>query len=349
MLTQLRLTPAQIENKLDRILLKVQKPGRYVGGELNSTVKDWDKVATRVAFVFPDIYDIGVSNVGLKILYDQVNQREDALAERAYAPWLDMEALMREHGIPLYTLESKQPLACFDLIGFSLPYETLYTNALNVLDLAGIPLRARSTVTKSHPIIIAGGHSTMNPEPMHAFIDAFVIGEGEEVIHDIIDMPSKEAKENPVRSQKRLIAKSCPSANWQSQNPGRVRPAFLRSLLPGRWHGLAHRTDDSWMMSPRIITKRIVPVLPPPPTKFIVPNIEIVHNRVSVEIMRGCTRGCRFCHAGMITRPVRERTVDEVLQAAEAAMRSTGFEELALLSLSSSDYSNVLELVTKGR
>jgi radical SAM superfamily enzyme YgiQ (UPF0313 family) len=181
------LTPEQIENKLDRILLKVQKPGRYVGGELNSVVKDWEQVKTRVAFVFPDIYDIGVSNVGLKILYDQVNQREDALAERAYAPWLDMEALMREHEIPLYSLESKQPLACFDLIGFSLPYETLYTNALNVLDLAGIPVRSQDR-DETHPIIIAGGHSTMNPEPMHAFIDAFVIGEGEEVIHDIIDV-----------------------------------------------------------------------------------------------------------------------------------------------------------------
>lgn len=180
-------TQAQIENKLDRILLKVQKPGRYVGGELNSTVKDWDSVQTKVALVFPDIYDIGVSNVGLKILYDQVNRRDDALAERAYAPWLDMEALMREHGIPLYALESKRPLACFDLVGFTLPYETLYTNALNVLDLAGIPVRSADR-DETHPIIIAGGHSTMNPEPMHAFIDAFVIGEGEEVIHDIINV-----------------------------------------------------------------------------------------------------------------------------------------------------------------
>src|SRR5512138_2070786 len=180
------LTPEQIENKLDRILLKVQKPGRYVGGELNSIVKDWNKAQTKVAFVFPDIYDIGVSNVGLKILYDQVNQRDDALAERAYAPWLDMEALMRDRGIPLYTLESKRALASFDLIGFTLPYETLYTNALNVLDLAGIPVRSNDR-DETHPLVIAGGHSTMNPEPMHAFIDAFVIGEGEEVIHDIID------------------------------------------------------------------------------------------------------------------------------------------------------------------
>ncbi|MDP1545817.1 MAG: B12-binding domain-containing radical SAM protein, partial [Anaerolineales bacterium] len=181
------LTPEQIESKLDRILLKVQKPGRYVGGELNATIKDWGLAQIRVAFVFPDIYDIGVSNVGLKALYDQVNQREDALAERAYSPWLDMEAQMREHGIPLYALESKQPLACFDLIGFSLPYETLYTNTLNALDLAGIPVRSAER-DETHPIIIAGGHAATNPEPMHAFIDAFVIGEGEEVIHEIIDV-----------------------------------------------------------------------------------------------------------------------------------------------------------------
>ena len=191
------LKPEQIEIKLDHILLKVQKPGRYVGGELNITVKDWDTAKTKVALVFPDIYDIGVSNVGLKILYDQVNQRDDALAERAYAPWVDMEAQMRENGIPLYALESKQPLACFDLIGFSLPYETLYTSTLNVIDLAGIPVKSADR-DDSHPIIIAGGHSTLNPEPMHAFIDAFVVGEGEEVIHDIIDA----IQANPTREEK---------------------------------------------------------------------------------------------------------------------------------------------------
>ena len=181
------LTPEEIESRLDRILLKVEKPGRYVGGELNIVVKDWDRVRTRVALIFPEIYDIGVSNVGLKILYDQVNQREDALAERGYVPWLDMEALMRRDGIPLYSLESKRPLASFDLIGVTLPYETLYTNTLNMLDLAGIPIHSEDR-DDSHPIVIAGGHSTMNPEPMHAFIDAFVIGEGEEVIHEIIDI-----------------------------------------------------------------------------------------------------------------------------------------------------------------
>jgi radical SAM family uncharacterized protein len=329
------LTPEQIESRLDRILLKVQKPGRYVGGELNSVVKDWDSVKTKVALVFPDIYDIGVSNVGLKILYDQVNQREDALSERAYAPWLDMEVLMREHRIPLYTLESKQPLACFDLIGFSLPYETLYTNALNVLDLAGIPVRSEDR-DETHPIVIAGGHSTMNPEPMYAFIDAFVIGEGEEVIHDIINVIQKCRQQNTNREEVLLnLAKI----------QGVYVPRFYEVYYLG--DGTVSHIEPNIPDVPKIVTKRIVPVLPPPPTRFIVPNIDIVHNRVSVEIMRGCTRGCRFCHAGMITRPVRERSVEEVLEAAEAAIKSTGFEELALLSLSSSDYTNVLELVTK--
>jgi radical SAM family uncharacterized protein len=332
------LTPEQIESKLDRILLKVQKPGRYVGGELNSVVKDWDNISTKVAFVFPDIYDIGVSNVGLKILYDQVNQRDDALAERAYAPWLDMEALMREHGIPLYTLESKRPLACFDLIGFSLPYETLYTNALNVLDLAGIPVRSEDR-DETHPFIIAGGHSTMNPEPMHAFIDAFVIGEGEEVIHDIINAIQTSKRLNvPTLKRKDLLKEL---AKIQGVYVPRYYEAYYLE------DGTVSHIEPTVPDVPKIVTKRIVPVLPPPPTTFIVPNIDIVHNRVSVEIMRGCTRGCRFCHAGMITRPVRERSVEEILQAAEAAIKNTGFEELALLSLSSSDYTDVLELVTK--
>lgn len=330
------LTPEQIEDKLDRVLLKVQKPGRYVGGELNSTHKDWDAIQIKVAFVFPDIYDIGVSNVGLKILYDQVNQRDDALAERVYSPWLDMEAIMREHGIPLYALESKQPLACFDLIGITLPYETLYTNALNVLDLGDIPLRTKDR-DESHPIVIAGGHSTMNPEPMYAFIDAFVIGEGEEVIHDIINMIQKH-KAQPDYSRSELL-------HELAKIQGVYVPSFYEAtyLDDGTVATIEPTIDDI----PKIVTKRLVAKLPPPPTHFIVPNIDIVHNRVSVEIMRGCTRGCRFCHAGMITRPVRERSVDEVLKAAEIAIKNTGFEELALLSLSSSDYDNVLELVTK--
>lgn len=327
------LTPEQIETKLDRILLKVQKPGRYVGGELNSVVKDWDSADVRVALVFPDIYDIGVSNVGLKILYDQVNQRDDALAERAYAPWTDMEALMRAEGIPLYALESKRPLSGFDLVGFSLPYETLYTNALNLLDLAGIPLRAGERGAE-HPIVIAGGHSTINPEPMHAFMDAFVIGEGEEVIHDIINVLKLRNTQYAVRDDLLLALAKIPGVYV----PRFYQPHYMDDGTIARVETLAEGIANP-------VVKRIVAKLPPPPTKFIVPNIEVVHNRASVEITRGCTRGCRYCHAGMITRPVRERRVDEIVAAAREAVRSTGFEELALLSLSSSDYTHIEELV----
>jgi radical SAM family uncharacterized protein len=327
------LTPEVIEAHLERILPLVEKPGRYTGGELNQVVKNWEQVQTRVALVFPDIYDLGMSNLGLAILYELINQRPDVLAERAYSPWLDMEARMRLEGLPLYSLETKHPLAVFDIIGFSLPYETLYTNTLNLLDLAGIPLFAAQRA-ENDPLIIAGGHATYNPEPMHAFIDAFVIGEGEEVIMEIVNTyqawkRSGESRPALLHDLRRLQGVYVPSL---------YQPSYLPDGTIAQGETLV---DDA----PMPIVKRIVGKLPPPPTHFIVPYIDVVHNRIPIEIMRGCTRGCRFCHAGIVTRPVRQRPVEEIITAISEATRHTGLEEIGLLSLSSSDYTHVLELV----
>lgn len=327
------LSATEIQARLERILPRVAKPGRYVGGEQNQVTKDWEAIPTRVALAFPDIYDIGLPNLGLAILYQALNARPDVLAERVYLPWIDMEAFLRQERIPLFSLETRHAIADFDILGITLPYETLYTNTLNLLDLAGLPLRSAER-DERHPLVIAGGHAAYNPEPMANFIDAFVIGEGEEVLHEIVDVYSE----------------------WKAQSGS--RPALLRSLarLPGLYipsfyaphytaDGRIERIERLHPDAPAQVTKRVVAQLPPPPTRFIVPSIEVVHNRVSVEIMRGCTRGCRFCHAGFVNRPVRERPVSQIVSAIETALQQTGFEEIALLSLSSSDYTNILELV----
>jgi radical SAM family uncharacterized protein len=334
-----------IQDRLERILLRVQKPGRYTGGEVNQVVKDWQAVKTRVALVFPDIYDLGMSNLGMAILYDLLNQRQDVLAERAYAPAADMEAAMREVDLPLYSLETKHSLVEFDILGYSLPYETLYTNLLNTLDLAGIPLFSYER-DADHPLVVAGGHATFNPEPMHAFVDAFAIGEGEEIIIDIVEV--HQAWKDHLEEHRPLSPEHSRAArrdllHMLSQIPG----VYVPALYQPSYHedGTFQQMEKLEHDAPLPVEKRIVPILPPPPTRFIVPYIDTVHNRIPIEIMRGCTRGCRFCHAGMITRPVRERPVEQILDAIDEALTNTGFEEIGLLSLSSSDYTNIIELV----
>jgi radical SAM family uncharacterized protein len=325
------MQPEQIERQLNRILLNVTKPGRYVGGEYNSVVKNWDATDLKVALAFPDIYDLGMSNLGIMILYEQINQQPDMLAERVFSPWTDMEDLMRRNGIPLFSLESKHAIRDFDLLGISLPYEQLYTNVLNLLNLAGMPLRAEER-DETYPLVVAGGHACYNPEPMAAFIDAFVIGEGEEIIVEIA-RTLQAMRGQPRYEQLRALA--------------RIQGVYVPRFYDVTYNedGTVNTVTPNVPEAPKRVLKRIVPVLPKPFTKFLVPNIDTVHNRAPIEIMRGCTRGCRFCHAGMITRPVRERPVAEVMEAIGEIIANTGFEEISLLSLSSSDYIYVHELV----
>lgn len=327
--------PDRIEHALERILPRVTKPGRYTGGEFNQVLKDWAAVDYKVALAFPDIYDLGMSNLGLMILYDIINQHRNLLAERVYTPWVDMEGQMRARGLPLFALESKRPIRDFDMLAISLPYEQLFTNALNLLDLAGLPIDSAER-DASYPLVVAGGHACYNPEPMAPFIDVFVIGEGEEAILRLIAV-MRAARHLDRETQLRHIAQ--------------IEGCYVPRFYDVTYHddgSIAAITPNVPEAPPKVL-KTIASILPPPVTNFIVPFIETVHQRAPIEIMRGCTRGCRFCHAGMITRPVRERPVSEILAAMGDILHKTGYEEIALLSLSSSDYTHVLELTERIR
>jgi len=319
--------------ELDSILHQVSHPARYSGGEWNSTVKDWDKTLIRVALSYPDLYEIGMSTLALPILYELINAQADVLAERVYAPWPDMEAVMRKQDIPLFSLESRRPLKDFDVIGFSLGYELTYTNVLNMLHLAGIPVLAAER-DGAYPLVIAGGCCALNPEPMADFIDLFVIGEGEEVVPELLDS-LREGKRNGATKEELL--------RRLATIPGIYVPVLYQVQYDasGLFKGITPTTAEA---SPRI-ERRIVSKLPPPPTHPVVPYLETVHDRGAIEIQRGCSRGCRFCQAGIIYRPVRERPQEEVLWALGELITNCGYSEASLVSLSSSDYHHIDELV----
>jgi radical SAM family uncharacterized protein len=315
---------------LERILPKVTRPARYTGREWNSIVKDWDQVGVKVALAYPDIYEVGLSNLGLMILYDILNREDDILAERVYAPWVDMEEAMRQVGISLFSLESRRPLADFDIVGFSLPYELNDTNVLNMLDLAAIPLLAAERDDDA-PLIIGGGSGTYNPEPLADFFDLFVIGEGEEVLLELVRAYGEWKTESGEERKEFLLRAAL------------IDGIYVPSFYDVSYHpnGTAAGIEPLVPEAKPTITKRVVATLPPAPTRPIVPYIQAVHDRAMIEIQRGCTQGCRFCQAGVIYRPLRERPPEEVLTTVDEILESTGYDEIALVSLSSTDYSQI--------
>jgi len=331
-----RLSPVTRED-LDHILPKVAKPARYSGGEWNSVVKDWDRTEVKVALAYPDVYEVGMSNLGLMVLYDILNREEGILAERVYAPWVDMEEAMRRAGIPLYSLESRRPLIEFDIIGFSLQYELNYTNVLNMLNLAGIsPLAAERGDTD--PLIIGGGSCAYNAEPLADFFDLFVIGEGEEVLLELV----RAHREFRVSGFGFRVAKGD-----FLREAAKIEGIYVPSLYDVRYYddGTVAAVEPLALEAKARVRKRIVETLPPAPTKLVVPYIETIHDRAMIEIQRGCTHGCRFCQAGFIYRPLRERGLEEVLETVDEIAGETGYEEVALVSLSSTDHSQIEPLV----
>ena len=312
---------------LEHILPRVQKPARYTGGEYNAVVKDRRSVDVRYALCFPDTYEIGMSNLGMRILYGVMNEMDGVWCERVFAPWLDMEEEMRREGIPLYALESGDSIADFDLIGFSLGYEMAYSNVLNMLDLAGLPLRSEERYGLA-PIVVAGGTCAYNPEPLAPFVDLFVLGEGEEVSQDIIHLYRK-ARDEYWNKEEFLVA--------AAQIPGVYVPSLYQVSYKG--DGTLESVTPT-EGAPAVVTKRIVQDFDYSyfPVKTIVPSTEIVHDRVMLELFRGCIRGCRFCQAGYAYRPVRARDPEILIQQGIEACKDSGYQEMTMSSLSTSDY-----------
>jgi radical SAM family uncharacterized protein len=327
------MTVPSLYPRLEPLLTQVSKPIQYVGGELNSQVKGWDDVAVHWALMYPDAYEVGLPNQGLMILYEVLNERPDALAERTYAVWPDLAALMREHGVPQFTVDGHRAVRAFDLLGVSFATELGYTNLLEALDLAGIPLHAADR-DETHPVVIAGGHAAFNPEPIADFVDAAVLGDGEQVVGDITDVVRSWKEQGRPGGREELLARL-------ARVDGVYVPRFYAvSYAPDGTIAAVTRTRDD---VPARVGKRTVLDLDewPYPKTPLVPMAESVHERMSVEIFRGCTRGCRFCQAGMITRPVRERTITGIGSMVDQGLRATGYEEVGLLSLSSADHSEI--------
>ncbi len=326
-----------LKDKIEKLLLQVRTPSRYIGGELNSVVKDKSKVDLRFAFCFPDTYEIGMSHLGMKILYSLTNSRENYWCERVFAPDVDFEELMRKNDIPLYGLESLEPIKDFDFIGFTIQYEMCYTNILNMLDLAGVPVKACDR-TALAPIVVAGGPCVCNPEPLVDFIDIFIIGEGEEVNLELMDLYA-EMKKKGASKQEFLEAAAeidgiyVPSLYDVSYN----EDGTVKTFTPNNAHAKP------------VVRKRIIKDFDKVfyPDSFVVPYSEIVHDRAIVEVLRGCIRGCRFCQAGYIYRPFREKTTGTICKETKSLCESTGYEEVSLSSLSTSDFSDIENMLVK--
>lgn len=320
----------------DEILLSVTQPARYIGGEINMVVKDPSKVDVRFAMCFPDVYDIGMSHLGIQILYDMFNRREDTYCERVYSPWTDLDKIMREEHIPLFALESQDPVKDFDFLGITLQYEMSYTNILQILDLSQIPLHANER-TWEHPIVIGGGPCSYNPEPIAEFFDMFYIGEGEVVYAKLIDTYKESRKRGDSREQFLKLAAQIPGIYVPAlYDPEYNEDGTLKSFRPNCPEA-PEKVEKVLVMD---FTNEVYPEKP------LVPFIKVTQDRVVLEIMRGCIRGCRFCQAGQIYKPLREKNVEYLKELAYKMLKSTGHEEISLSSLSSSDYTDIEEMVT---